>query len=163
MDSGSGQGNVFFIGDPNSIRLKKQIYNSNYATGTATIQGFNTQSVTATASTTNSITTCSYSGTGFVLLPACQPNSYNLRVFPIHVEGVRGQALNNWNGALGRNFNTGERVKVQARADILNLFNHQRVAPVGAAQLNPTNSQFGLVTSDNGNGRTITLQVLATF
>jgi hypothetical protein len=161
--SGSGQGNIFFIGDPNSIRLKKQTYNTNYSTGTATIQGFNTQSVAATASTTNSITTCTYSGTGFVLLPACQPNNYNLRVFPIHVEGVRGQALNNWNGALGRTFNTGERLKVQARAEILNLFNHQRVAPVGGAQLNPSNAQFGLVTSDNGNGRTITLQVLATF
>jgi hypothetical protein len=54
--------------------------------GVATVQGFNTQSVTATASTTNSITTCTYTGTGLVLLLACQPNNYNLRVFPIHVE-----------------------------------------------------------------------------
>ncbi len=161
--SGSGQGNIFFIGDPNSIKLKDQIYNTNYSAGVATIQGFNTQSVTATASTTNSITTCTYTGSGFVLLPACLPNNYNLRVFPIHVEGVRGQALNNWNGSFGRTFNTGERVKVQARADILNLFNHQRVAPVGGAQLNPTSAQFGLVTADNGNGRTIALQVLTTF
>jgi hypothetical protein len=159
--SGAGQGNVFFVGNPNSIRLKKQIYNS--AAGVATVQGFNTQSVTATASTTNSITTCSYAGTGFVLLPACQPNNYNLRVFPIHVEGVRSQSLANWNSTIGRTFNTGERVKFEARADLLNVFNHQRVAAVGAAQMNTTNSQFGLVTADNGNGRNIILQVLATF
>jgi hypothetical protein len=152
---------VFFVGNPNSIRLKKQIYNS--AAGVATVQGFNTQSVTATASTTNSITTCSYAGTGFVLLPACQPNNYNLRVFPIHVEGVRSQSLANWNSTIGRTFNTGERVKFEARADLLNVFNHQRVAAVGAAQMNTTNSQFGLVTADNGNGRNIILQVLATF
>jgi hypothetical protein len=117
------------------------------AAGVATVQGFNTQSVTATASTTNSITTCTYTGTGLVVLPACQPNNYNLRVFPVHVEGVRSQSLANWNTTIGRTFNTGERVKFEARADLLNVLNHQRVAAVGAAQMNTTNSQFGLVTS----------------
>jgi hypothetical protein len=38
--SGAGQANIFFMGDPNSIKLKKQTYNTNYSTGTATIQGF---------------------------------------------------------------------------------------------------------------------------
>jgi len=34
---------------------------------------------------------------------------------------------------------------------------------VGGAQMNPTNGQFGQVTSDNGNGREVILQVLMTF
>jgi hypothetical protein len=34
---------------------------------------------------------------------------------------------------------------------------------VGGAQMNPSNSQFGQITSDNGNGREIILQVLMTF
>jgi len=167
--SASSQGNIFFIGDPGSIRLHKTIYNQ--SNGIATVQGFNTQSVTANAATTNGITTCTYSGTGFVSYysggtspTSCLPNNYNLRVFPLHVEGVRAQGLANWNGTVARVFNPGEhRFSYEARADVMNLFNHQRVAAVGGGQMNPNNSQFGLVTSDNGNGRTIALQFLMTF
>jgi hypothetical protein len=79
------------------------------------------------------------------------------------VEGVRAQGFANWNANLGRTLNPSERFKVEARADLMNVFNHQRVAAVGGAQMNPTNSQFGQITSDNGNGREIILQVLMTF
>jgi len=160
--SSSGQPNIFFVGDPNSIRIKN---NTSFNTsGTVpTIYGFNTQAVTATSTSTNSITTCSYSGTGFVLNSSCQPDTYNLADFPRHVEGVRSEDLENWNANIGRTFNPNERYKVEARADFYNVFNHQRVAAVGGAQLNPTNSQFGQVTSDNGNGREVILQVLMTF
>jgi hypothetical protein len=160
--SPNGTPNIFFVGDPNSIRIKN---NTSFNTsGTVpTIYGFNAQAVTATPSTTNGITTCSYSGTGFVLNSSCQPNSYNLRDFPRHVEGVRSQNLNNWNANFGRTLNPNERFKVEARADFYNVFNHQRVAAVGGAQMNPTNGQFGQITSDNGNGREIILQMLMTF
>jgi hypothetical protein len=160
--STSGQSNIFFVGDPNSIRIKN---NTSFNTsGTVpTIYGFNTKAVTATATTINSITTCSYSGTGFVLNSSCQPDTYNLADFPRHVEGVRSEDLENWNANLGRTFNPNERFKVEARADFYNVFNHQRVAAVGGGQLNPTNSQFGQVTSDNGNGREIIYQLLMTF
>jgi len=159
--SPNGTPNIFFVGDPNSIRLNKWTYNT--SGNTPTIYGFNTQSVSATASTVNSITTCTYTGTGFVLNSSCQPNAYNLRNFPRHVEGVRSQGLANWNANLGRTLNPNERFKVEARADLYNAFNHQRVAMVGGAQMNPSNSQFGQITSDNGNGREIVLQVLMTF
>jgi hypothetical protein len=79
------------------------------------------------------------------------------------VEGVRSQGLANWNVTLGRTLNPNERFQVEARADMLNVFNHQRVAMVGGGQMNPTNSQFGQVTADNGNGRQIVLQMLMTF
>jgi hypothetical protein len=160
--SPGGQANIFFMGNPNSIRLHKAVYNTSGTT--PTIDGFNLQSVTATSSSTNGITTCTYgSGTGFVMNTSCQPNSYNLRVFPVHVEGVRSQGLANWNANIGRTLNPNERFKVEARADLYNVFNHQRVAMVGGAQMNPSNGQFGQVTQDNGNGREIILQMLMTF
>ena len=160
--SPNGTPNIFFVGDPNSIRIKN---NTSFNTsGTVpTIYGFNAQAVTATSSTTGGITTCSYSGTGFVLNSSCQPNSYNLRDFPRHVEGVRSEDLENWNANFGRTLNPNERFQIEARADFYNIFNHQRVAMVGGAQMNPTNAQFGQVTSDNGNGREVILQVLMTF
>jgi hypothetical protein len=160
--SAGSQANIFFMGDPNGIRLHGMVYNTSGVT--PTIDGFNHQSVTATATTVNSITTCTYgSGTGFVLNSSCQPNAYNLRVFPLHVEGVRSQGLANWNANFGRTLIPSERFKVEARADFYNFFNHQRVAMVGGAQMNPSNSQFGQVTQDNGNGREIILQMLMTF
>jgi hypothetical protein len=52
-----------------------------------------------TASTTtnndgSTTTTSTYSGTGFVTNPACQPTANNLRVFPTRVNGVRQMGMN---------------------------------------------------------------------
>lgn len=172
--SGSGGPNLFYIGDMNRIRLDHWTFNTSGAT--PTIYGFNTQPVSATY---NSDGTCTYSGTGFVegSIPdnpilsgstrvsdsRCLPNSYNLRAFPIHLEGVRSQGINNWNMNLGRTFNLGERLQLEARADIMNALNHQRIAAVGGGQMNPTDSKFGQITSDNGNSREILLQTLIKF
>jgi len=167
--SGAGAGNIFFIGDPSSIRLNKWVQNTTGVT-VPTVYGFNAQAVTATSSSSNGVTTCNYSGTGFVLSsstpagqPSCLPTNYNLRAFPIHVEGVRAQGPTNWNANLGRTIRSTDRVKVEGRVDLLNLFNHQRLAAVSGAQMNPTNGQFGQITADNGNGRQIIFQMLTTF
>jgi hypothetical protein len=157
--SPNGVPNIFFVGDPNSIRLHKTAYNTSGTT--PTIYGFNTQATNTVY--TAATQTCTYTGTGFVTNSSCQPNAYNLRDFPRHVEGVRSQGLANWNANLGRTLNPNERFKVEARVDLLNVFNYQRVAMVGGAQMNPTNGQFGQVTADNGNGRQIILQMLMTF
>jgi Carboxypeptidase regulatory-like domain len=177
--STGGTSDVFYIGDPSKIRIKGIQYNTS---GTpATINGFNLQSVgvsvnTATPSGGVSYTTCTYSGTGWVsyyspvagntsadAASPCYPNAYNLRAFPQHIENVRAQSLANWNMNVGRTLNPNERFKVELRADLYNAFNHQRVAAVGGAQMNPTNAQFGQVTSDAGNGREIIFQVLVTY
>jgi len=179
--SPDGNGDVFYIGDPNSIRIRRKVqYNTSGAT--PTINGFNLKSVTVTQSNTTpvgssySYSSCSYSGTGWVsyyspvvgntspgAASSCYPNAYNLRAFPIHVENVRSQGLANWNMNLGRTLNPAQRFKVELRADLYNAFNHQRVAMVGGGQMNPTNAQFGQVTSDNGNGREIIYMVVMTF
>src|SRR6266702_1110880 len=168
--SGSGNANVFYFGDMNNIRIKVN-WVLNTAAATPTVYGFNAQSVTAVPSTpVNGAYSCTYTGTGFVTstsvasgLPSCYPTNYNLRVFPIHVEGVRAQGLANWNMNLGRTFNPNERFKVEGRVDLLPAFNHQRLAAVGGGQMNTTDSRFGQVTSDNGNGREIILQMLMTY
>ena len=185
--SPSGNGNLFYIGDPNSIRIRRTVqYNTSGST--PTINGFKLQSVTVTPTTQTTSTTingstysvssagCSYSGTGWVsyyspvtgnssadAASQCYPNAYNLRAFPLHVEGVRSQGLQNWNMNLGRTLNPSDRVKVELRTDLYNAFNHQRVAAVGGAQMNPTNAQFGQVTSDNGNGREIIYMLVVSF
>ena len=166
--------NLFYIGNPSQIQLRKESFNDNYSTGTAFIQGFNAQAANVTAATTvNGVTTCTYSGSGFVESSgagggagsgssgsACQPNAYNLRVFPTHIEGIRQMGLTNFNSTLSRVFHPQERLAFETRVDLLNVFNHQRV---GAAQVNPTSTQFGQVSTDNGNGRTITFQVLLRY
>jgi hypothetical protein len=190
--SSSGNGDLFYIGDPNNIRIRRTVqYNTSGST--PTINGFNLKSVTVTPTTTTTTsvingttysygnTTCTYSGTGWVSYyspvvepnPAtvaaagaasqCFPNAYNLRAFPLHVENVRSQGLANWNMNLGKTLNPNERFKVELRADLYNAFNHQRVAAVGGAQMNPTNQQFGQVTSDNGNGREIIYMIVMSF
>ncbi len=171
--SGSGTPNIFFVGDPNGVRLKNNTAFNTTSSTVPTIYGFNTQSVGVTSSSTNGITSCSYTGTGFVSFysvatpgsneASCQATSYNLADFPRHIEGVRSEDLENWNANLGKTLNPSERIAVELRADLLNAFNHQRVAMVGGAQMNPTNNQFGQVTSDNGNGREIIFQMLTTF
>jgi hypothetical protein len=158
--SPNGTPNIFYVGEPDFVWLKNNTsYNTSGAT--PTIYGFNTQA--ATTVYTAATQTCTYSGFGFVTNSSCQPNAYNLRNFPRHIEGVRSQGLANWNANIGRTLNPNERLKIEARADLLNVFNHQRVAMVGGGQMNPTNGQFGQITADNGNGRQIILQMLMTF
>jgi hypothetical protein len=152
--------NLFFEGNTNLIPLKRNVYYSNLSTGSAYIQGFNIQAATATPVTTNGITSCTYAGIGFVTNSQCQPNSYNLRVFPTHVEGVRQQGLNDASVNLMRSFHLAERLNFEARCDVFNVYNHQRV---GAPTVGVTSTTFGQINSDNGNGRNIIVQGLFRF
>jgi hypothetical protein len=172
--SGENPSNIFFIGDPNSIRLTQGV--SNVVGNIPYPYAFNAQAVTATYDPTTNI--CTYTGTGFVrpsstidtasntTTSACQPTPYNLRVFPVHVEGVRDRGISNWNVNIGRTFNPRDRVKVEIRADFNNVFNHQRLRMDGAS-MNPdlpVNRQFGQTTRDgDGRGREMIFQLLTTF
>jgi hypothetical protein len=160
--------NLFYVGDPNKVRLKKPIYVENDKTGVNYIQTFNTQSVTSVSATTvNGVTTCSYTGTGFVSssvtnYAVCQPNGYNLRVFPLHVEGVRQQSIANYNANVAKTFSLTERVNFTPQLYAYNLFNHQRAA---GANTNPTNTQFGQTNGDQSgaNARGLTFYMILRF
>jgi hypothetical protein len=146
-------GNMFYIGNINAsnIRLKHPIYTTNIDSGVFNVQWLNPGNVTATV---NSNGSCTYTGTGFVTNPSCQPNGYNLRVFPTRVNGVRQQSINTTQANIQRNFRIKEGVTFQARFDVYDLFNRQLL---GTPNESVTNSQFGFITSSlgsNGSGNT---------
>jgi hypothetical protein len=161
--------NLFYVGDVKAIKLKKPTYVQNDATGVNYVQSFNAAPVTmlSYATAANGAVTCSYTGTGFVdtlvtNYSVCQPNAYNLRVFPTHVEGVRQQGIANYNANLGKTFSPTDRIRFTPQLYVFNLFNHQRSA---GATTSPTNTQFGQTNSDQSgaNARGITLAFLLNF
>jgi hypothetical protein len=138
--------NLYYIGNPANISLtKKQFVNNLGNGGYDYVQWFNVGNVTATVS--NGV--CTYTGTGFVTNPACQPNSYNLRVFPTHVKDVRQQGPNGINCNMQRTFKIHEGIDFNARFEVYNLFNHEFFS---GPQTSPTSPQFGQVTGDDGQG-----------
>ena len=138
-------GNLFYIGTPSAsqIKIKHPIYVDTLSStgGTAYIQWLNPGTVTDTVS--NGV--CTYSGNGFVTDPSCQPNAYNQRVFPTHINGVRNMGMNNVNGNIARNFHIFERLNLETSLLVYNVFNHQGFA---GANSTVTSSNFGRVTGD---------------
>ena len=148
-------GNLFYLGTPKAsdIMLKHPVYNTNIATGVFNVQWLNPANV-ATA-VANSDGSCTLSGSGFVTNAACQPNGYNLRVFPTRINGVRQQAINNVVANIQRSINIKDGVALELRLDAANLFNHQFL---GTPNESVTNPQFGQITSTINNARFITIQ-----
>lgn len=148
-------GNLFYVGEikASNIKIKHPVFVNNLATGgSAYIQWLNVGNAVATASTTTSAegittTTCTYTGTGFVTNPSCQPNGYNLRAFPTRLKGVRQMGWDNWNANMQRDFPIKEGVAFQARFEAYNVFNHQCFS---SPNVSPTSTQFGWVTAPAG-------------
>jgi hypothetical protein len=143
-------GNAFYVGDASAgqIKLKHPVFHmNNLATtgGSNYIQWLNPGTVTAIPVTANGVTTCTYTGNGFVTNPQCQPNAFNERVFPTRVNGVRAMGMNNLNGNVSRNFHLAERFNLETSFLVYNVFNHQGYAAPNAS---PTSSNFGFVTGD---------------
>jgi hypothetical protein len=148
-------GNLFYVGNikTSDIMLKHPVYNTNIATGVFNVQWLNPANV-ATA-TLNSDGSCTYAGSGFVTNSSCQPNGYNLRVFPTRVNGVRQQTINNAMASVKRAITIKEGVALELRLDAANVFNHQMLA---APNTTVTSSQFGQITSTQNNARFISIQ-----
>ena len=137
-------GNLFYEGTPSAsqIKIKHPIYVNGLSTGGSNyVQWLNPGTVTATIA--NGV--CTYSGNGFVTNPSCQPNAYNERVFPTHINGVRAMGMNNVNGNVSRNFHIVERVNFETSLQVYNVFNHQGLS---APTATVTSSNFGRVTGD---------------
>lgn len=155
--------NLFYIGKPGKdIKLKHPVYVNNLASGgSAYVQWLNPGNVTTTYN--NGV--CSYSGTGFVTNPSCQPNSLNLRVFPTTIDGVRGPAIDGIQANLQRTFTLTDRFKLNARINAYNLLNRQYL---GLPNVSPSSAQFGQVTTDGassgpGNSRWLALEARLQF
>jgi hypothetical protein len=148
--------NSFYIGNTSAIQLKHSVEFNNLASGgSAYIQAFNTGNVIS--SSTNNV--CTNTGTGFVTNDNCTPNIYNLRVFPTHIEGIRQEGPDTFYAALIRQVHVTETTNLELRFDCFNVFNR---LIVGAADTNPSDTQFGQVTSD-GTGYPRWMQVQARY
>jgi len=151
-------GNLFYLGSPGKdIKLKHPVYVNGQASGGYNrVQWLNPGNVT----TTYSNGTCTYSGTGFVTNSQCQPNSYNLQVFPTRVNGVRSESTDTIQANVQRTFHLSERFSLETRIEAFNLLNRQ---VLGNPDLSPSDSEFGQITADggvnqSGNGRWLNIQ-----
>ncbi len=83
-----------------------------------------------------------------------QPGSYHVRMFPYRLGELRSDGIRSWDVKILRKFRLYERLSFSAAVDLLNATNHTNF---GSPQTDPTNRNFGLVTSTNGYARVIQL------
>jgi hypothetical protein len=76
------------------------------------------------------------------------PAAFHRRVFPRFFNGLRADGLNQWNANLLREFRITEGVRLQVRADAINLQNRSQMA---APDLSPTSTNFGRITSQTSS------------
>ncbi len=84
----------------------------------------------------------------FERTPANQPASYSVRVFPQYINGVRGDKLLQTNANVHRNIKLGERITMQLRMDMFNVFNRSQFSD---PDTNPNNTTFGKVLAQTGS------------
>lgn len=91
---------------------------------------------------------------------AAQPGAFQVRMSPFQLSGLRADGIRNWDVKLLRRFRIHERLNTNISADLLNATNHTNFsAPV----VDPTSTNFGRVTSQNGLGRIIQLNLRLEF
>ena len=89
------------------------------------------------------------------------PAAFHVRVFPRVFNELRADGLNQWNANLVRNFRIWESVKLQMRADVINLQNRSQFA---GPDLSPTSSTFGKVQAQTSSlNRFYQIQARITF
>lgn len=97
---------------------------------------------------------------GFEGRSAMQPGSFHVRVFPSVIEGMRQDAIRNWDVKILRSFRIVERARASFAVDLLNATNH---TILGAPNLDPTNRNFGRITAQNGFGRQLQFNMRIDF
>jgi hypothetical protein len=84
---------------------------------------------------------------GFEKAPAKVPAAFQSRVFPTIVDGVRADKSLLLNASVQRSFRIKERFRLEARVDAANALNRSHF---GNPNLDPTSTQFGVVTQTSG-------------
>lgn len=90
----------------------------------------------------------SFNTAGFATASSQQPNAYNYRTFPEYL--LRSDPTKNFDFSIMKDFVIYDRLMVQPRFDAFNAFNRPQFS---SANLNPTSSSFGYVTSQLNTGR----------
>src|SRR5207245_11425553 len=81
---------------------------------------------------------------GFQRIASQAPGTYQARVFPPFIDGLRGDWTNLLNASLQRTFVVKERIKIMVRADAQNVLNRSQMA---GPNLAPTSTLVGQVTA----------------
>jgi hypothetical protein len=76
------------------------------------------------------------------------PAAFHTRVFPRFFNGLRADGLNQWNANILREFRITEGVRLQVRADAINLQNRSQMS---APDLDPVSTNFGRITSQTSS------------
>ncbi len=88
-------------------------------------------------------------------------SAFGYRNVPSTLDNLRNQAYLNVNLSLSKNFNLGERRRLQIRGEFLNAFNHPYFG--SGINLDPSNAAFGFVTTQRNNPRDVQLGAKFTF
>src|SRR5207302_631799 len=72
------------------------------------------------------------------------PNSFQARIFPTVIDGVRGDKTSQINANLQREFKVKERYSLLARLDVLNVMNRSQF---DVPNTDPLNTNFGKITA----------------
>jgi hypothetical protein len=89
------------------------------------------------------------------------PTSFQARVFPTRIDGVRADMTNQWNVNLAKNLRWNERFNMQLRLDALNVANRSQMS---GPNTDPTSTNFGKITSQtSATNRWIQVQARVTF
>jgi hypothetical protein len=98
--------------------------------------------------------------TGFEGRSNMQPGSYHVRMFPTRLTSLREDGIRNWDIKIKREFRLGERARTSFDVDLLNATNHTNFS---GPNTDPTNRNFGRVTSQRGLSRVIQLNLRVDF
>lgn len=89
------------------------------------------------------------------------PTSFQARIFPTRIDGIRADMTNQWNANAAKNLHMTERLNLQLRLDVLNVQNRSQMA---GPSTDPLSTNFGRVTSQTAaTNRWITVQARFTF
>jgi hypothetical protein len=89
-----------------------------------------------------------------------QPGSYQVRMFPTRLDALREDGIRNWDVKIKRSFRLTERLNTSFAVDLLNATNHTNFA---GPQADPTNRDFGRVTTQRGLSRVIQFNLRVDF
>jgi len=98
--------------------------------------------------------------TGFDGRSNAQPGTFHKRVFPARLGSLRSDGFRSWDIRIERQFAVTERANLRFSLDALNATNRTHF---GAPNTNPTNQNFGRVTSQQGAGRVLQAGVKIQF
>jgi len=97
---------------------------------------------------------------GFDGRSANQPGTYQARIFPQYLDGLRADGIRNWDVKILRGFAIKEHLGLTISADFLNLTNHTQF---GAPNMTVTSSAFGQLSSQVNSGRIIQINTRIQF